>query len=153
MDKTKIINWGYKTIILLSLPAALWTGLEMYLVTLFSPQMLFYSLSHGLPIFIAIFSFSGIFFMALILVNFILLVLNPFKTNIGLPIRIVSLIIVFQLVHMGLVFTYEAWSSVSVMRVIVSIMGLSFMAYVLLIGFKVLYTPNKSLQPTTESGG
>ena len=153
MDKTKIINWGYKTIILLSLPAALWMALEMYLVTLFNPQMLFYSLSHGLPVFIAIFSLSGIFFLLLMLVNFVLLILNSLKFNSGLPIRIVSLIFVFQLIHMGAIFTYEMWSSIPLTRIIVSTIGVLFVAYVLLVGFKVLYSPNKSLQPTAESGG
>ena len=153
MDKRKIINWGYKAIILLSLPAALWTALEMYLVTLFNPQMLFYSLSHGLPLFMAIFSLSGIFFLLLMLVNLVLLILNALKFKTGLPIRIVSLIFVFQLIHMWVIFTYEAWSSIPLIRVIVSTIGILLVAYVLLVGFKVLYSPNKSLQPTAESGG
>jgi len=153
MNKTKIINLTYKSILLLSLPAVLWTVLDMYLITLFRPQMLFYSLSHGLPVFIIIFTLSTLFFWLLLGVNLLFVILNSINIDTRVPIRIISLILGFQLILLVATFTYEVWVVIPVLRVVISLLGILFAGYVFLIGFKVLYSPNKSLQPTAESGG
>ena len=90
------------------------TSFEMYFLTLTrGPQMLFFSMAHGAPIFFLLVLLSGIAFVCLGLWAFGVTVLSlAGKLNIsGNYRRLMLIVLIVQVVHSALLLTYERWAS------------------------------------------
>ena len=141
----------YKILLILAAPVLFWTSFEMYGLTMFGSQMLFYSISHAYPIIYSLVLFSLPFFFIIALFNIILGSLNIIsKTNI-VPMYVVGSVLTFQALHALALVTYEYWAH-SGFRVLVCIIGLVSLLAVTITCYKGLVTYNKSFKPTPKSG-
>ena len=89
------------------------TSFEMYFLTLTrGPQMLFFSIAHGAPLFFLLVLLSGIVFVGLALLTFMAIVLSVVgKLDISANYRRLMLIVLcVQVVHLALFLTYDRWA-------------------------------------------
>jgi len=135
----------YKFLLLLAIPALFWTSFEMYGLTIFGSQMLFYSISHAYPIIYSIVLLSLPFFFIIALFNITLVLLAAIKKNIIIPMHVISYVLTFQILHAIALVTYEYWA-LSGFRVIVCIIGLVSLVIVTIGCYKEFATYNKVLK-------
>ena len=90
------------------------TAFEMYLLTLVhGQQMLFFSLAHIAPGFLLIVALSGIAFTCLAVFAFVVVVLNlmgRLDSSRNYP-RFMLIVLCVQIVHSGLLLTYDRWAA------------------------------------------
>jgi len=90
------------------------TAFEMYLLTyMHGPQMLFFSLAHAAPILFLAVALSGVAFVALAVFAFVVVLSNL----LGKPAadggyrRAMSVVLLVQVAHAALLWTYETWAA------------------------------------------
>jgi len=142
--KMKKAYLTYKILLILAVPVLLWTSFEMYGLTIFGSQMLFYSITHAYPVIYSIVLLSLPFFFLVALYNGILILLAIIKKIAIVPLYVVGSVLSFQVLHALALYTYEYWAN-SGFRVLVCICGLVSLLVVSIVCFKVLGTYNKSL--------
>ncbi len=121
------MNWGkkiYKVLLVLAGPAFAWTSFEMYGLTFGRPQMLFYSITHAMPALSLVVLLSALFFLALFAYNLLLLIFSYIGKNWGVAKMVAVTVLVVQLVHFGLLISYDSWAAIPAVRVPLCIFGL-----------------------------
>lgn len=106
----KKANLAYKILLALAAPFILWTSFEMYFLTLFGPQMLFFSIIHAYPNIVLMNSLSAPFYLLLAIYIGVLLILARFKSIHVLPTNILGTVLAFQLLHVLALVTYQQWA-------------------------------------------
>lgn len=144
---TKRITQFYRWVLFLAGPATVWTAFEMYGLTIIGPQMLFFSISHALPLILLVVLVSSLFFLALAALN-ILFLLPKLREKIQIPSLTLTIVLGVQLLHVSALLTYENWSSVPTIRIIVCILGLLLILAGILFGFLKVFASNPPLNRT-----
>lgn len=101
----------------------------MYGLTLFAPQMLFFSISHAFPTILLVVLVSALFLVLLVLLNVACAIFSALRTAFTVPYSVLVTALVFQLAHLLALFTYAAWSSLSITRIAISLAGLGSLVF------------------------
>ena len=151
MKKPRWLNIFYKILMLFAAPSALWVAFEMYGLTLFGSQMLFYSISHAFPGILGVVMFSVIFYLLLLVVNIVFGTFYSLSVKLNPPRNIILFIMSFQLFHVAALITYEFWAHIAVLRIITALFGLAFVFFTVAAAGKYVFAPNKALKTDAES--
>jgi len=151
MRNTHWINNAYLALVLLSAPSALWVAFEIYGLTLFGPQMLFYSIMHTAPVLVAAIFISVIFFLVLLLVNITLVAFPNLLLKVTVSNGVIKFFFLFQVIHIAALVAYEFWAHIPVLRVITATLGLVFVFYVLKAVNKHVIPDKRVVKTDTES--
>ncbi len=115
----------YKFLLVASAPFFVWTSFELYGLTVFGSQMLFYSITHTMPTLVSVILLSVIFYMLLLIVN----VLSVFFTKLKIIDDTLLLIFIFmQVLHALLLFSYDYWAT-TIARIPICIVGLTMLIF------------------------
>ena len=115
----------YKYLLIASAPFFAWTAFEMYGLTVFGPQMLFYSILHTMPILIVIVFLSAMFYLVLFILN----IHSKLFSNIKwLEKSHLMALILMQFLHVTLLVSYDFWAH-SILRIPICIAGLIMLFY------------------------
>jgi len=113
----------------------------MYFLTLFGAQMLFFSLAHiGTPVVILPLLASVGCFLALAVLNMLRLAVKTLDGG--------AYVLAFQVVHVLLLFTYDAWASITALRIPIALGGIAFGLFVL---WKVFADKPSNLSPQPDA--
>jgi len=110
--------------VLLALPGGLWAAFEMYGLTLFRPQMLFFSIVHTMPLLVWAVLLSVPLGAAWLVQSAIALVFQAYRTRLGLPRRPLVIFVVFIVAHAALLVGYDYWAWIAVLRIPLCLLGL-----------------------------
>ena len=122
------------------MPFILWTSFEMYVLTLFGPQMLFYSITHAYP---AIY-LTVLFSLPFVAVSFLFAVVTLIKgKSINIHYKTSYKLAAFIIFHAIALALYNQWSLITPLRVLVSVLGL------LLVGYLIIYPLLNYIAPNT----
>ena len=135
----------YKYLLMLAIPALFWTSFEMYGLTLFGSQMLFYSISHAYPVIYSIVLLSLPFFFIIALFNSALVLLAVIKKSIIVSMNVIGSVLTFQILHVLALVSYGYWAQ-SGFRIIVCIIGLVSLLVVSVLCYRGFVTYNKSFK-------
>lgn len=135
----------YKYLLILATPVLFWTSFEMYGLTLFGSQMLFYSISHAYPVIYTIVLLSLPFFFIIALFNSTLVILAVIKKSIIVPTNVIGAVLTFQIIHALALASYGYWAQ-SGFRVLVCIIGLISLLAVTILCYREFVTYNKSFK-------
>lgn len=142
MEKSRWLNIVYIILMLFAAPSALWVAFEMYGLTLFGSQMLFYSITHAFPAILGVVLLSVIFFLILLLFNAIFVASNKLCSKLNPPKKVITFILVFQVFHVAALLSYEFWASITILRILMALFGLVFVFFVVVAVGKYIFAPN-----------
>ncbi len=108
-------------------PGMCWHALEMYGLTLFGPQMLFFSIAHTMPLAVLLVVLAVPFMLALFVQSAIGLGRPTYRARMGVTKRALLAVVVYFPIHALLLGTYEIWSPTP-FRVPLCLSGLALMA-------------------------
>ncbi len=102
------MNWHrqiYLLFLFASAPFFVWTSFEMYGLTFKGLQMLFYSITHSMPVLLGVVSLSAIVFLLLYMINLAYLFLIKNDGQYSLSKNAVIAVLVAQTIHTILLVT------------------------------------------------
>ncbi len=120
-----IVRAIFQLSVLLALPGGLWAAFEMYGLTLFRPQMLFFSIVHTMPLMVTAVLLSVPTGAAWLAQAALALVFKAYRTRLGLPRRPLVIFVVFIVAHAAALAGYDTWAWIALLRIPLCLLGLA----------------------------
>ena len=133
----------YKILVASSAISTLWLAFEMFGLTLFGSQMLFFSITHTYSLISIVVLVSSVGFLLLSLVNGVCVLIEPLKLQSKIPARIYRSLFAYQSFIIALLLSYEFWTSAAPIRILVAVIGLAGTLLVCVSVGKYLVSPDK----------
>ena len=115
----------YRWSAFLTLPGALWTAFEMYGLTLWGAQMLFFSIVQTMPLMVLVILFSSVFYVAWFFQSVAALAFAKYRGNLSSPAPVIAFFAVALAIHAALLIWYEDWSYNDAIRVVICLFGIA----------------------------
>src|SRR5262245_1432991 len=126
-DGSPVARLLYRWIAFVAIPGAVWSAFEMYVLTLWGAQMMFFSIVHTMPALVVIVLVGVVGLVLWAFQSLVALLLAAYRVRIGVRTSALVTFAVLTTLHLALLFWYEEWSSSS-LRVAVCILGLATIA-------------------------